>query len=111
MADQPSADLILTNGKVVTLDRQSQIAEAVAVAGDRIAAVGRTADIEAIAGEARRIDLKGRTVLPGLIDGHAHMDREGLKDHLPSLAGARRIWQGPACRPGVHELEQVPESR
>jgi hypothetical protein len=39
----------------------------------------------------RHIALDGRTVLPGLIDGHAHMDREGLKDVFPSLAGCRSI--------------------
>ena len=37
------------------------------------------------------IDLKGRAVMPGLIDGHAHMDREGLKQVFPSLANARSV--------------------
>jgi predicted amidohydrolase YtcJ len=39
----------------------------------------------------RVIDLKGKAVIPGLVDGHAHMDREGLKGVYPSLAGARSI--------------------
>src|SRR5262245_63599007 len=41
--------------------------------------------------ETRIIDLKGKVVIPGLIDGHAHMDREGLKGVYSSLAGARSI--------------------
>ena len=87
-----AANLVLTGGKVVTLDPQSRIADAVAVAGDRILAVGQVDEIAALAAaDAQRIDLKGRTLIPGLIDGHAHMDREGLKNRLPSLADARSI--------------------
>jgi len=89
MADP--ATMILTNGKVLTLDTQDSVAEAVALSGDRILTTGGSAEIAAMADDARSIDLKGRTLVPGLIDGHAHMDREGLKDRLPSLAGARKI--------------------
>lgn len=91
MTEAKSADLILTGGKVVTLDPRSQIAEAVAIAGERIVSVGRETDMAGLAAGARRIELGGRTVVPGLVDGHAHMDREGLKDRQPSLAGARSI--------------------
>ncbi|BBK41348.1 hydrolase [Allostella vacuolata] len=84
--------LLLHGGRVVTLDRGDRIAEAVAVVGDRIAAVGTCAELAAWAGPGvTEIDLAGRTVVPGLIDGHAHLDREGLKHELPSLAGARSI--------------------
>lgn len=92
MTTAPPADLVITNAKVATLDPGDTIAEAVAISGDRIARIGRTADIEALAGPGTRvIDAGGRLVVPGLIDGHAHMDREGLKDVLPSLAGCRSI--------------------
>ncbi|MCG8548628.1 MAG: amidohydrolase, partial [Alphaproteobacteria bacterium] len=91
MTIEKDADLVLTGGKVITLDPGSRIAEAVAVADGRILAVGADREIESLAGDARRIDLKGRAVVPGLIDGHAHMDREGLKNRLPSLAGAKSI--------------------
>ncbi len=85
-------DLILSGGTVLTIDPAFRIAEAVAIAGDRILAVGRGAEIRALAGERTRlIDLAGRAVMPGLIDAHAHMDREGLKALCPSLAGARSI--------------------
>lgn len=84
--------LLLSGGKIVTLDPHGTIADALAVSGDRILAVGDAAAVSAAAGaDARRIDLAGRTAIPGLIDGHAHMDREGLKLQLPSLAGATCI--------------------
>jgi predicted amidohydrolase YtcJ len=86
------ADLVLKNGKVITVDRDFTIAPAVAIAGDKILAVGSDAAIaEHIAPATRVVDLAGRTVMPGLIDGHAHMDREGLKGVYPSLGRVRSI--------------------
>ena len=76
-AQAQTADTILLDGKIVTFD--SAPAEALAVRGDRIVAVGRSADIRALAGPATRvIDLAGRTVIPGLIDSHIHAIRAGL---------------------------------
>src|SRR6476661_5957394 len=75
-AQQAPPDLILSNGKVVTVDERFTIAQAVAVRGDRIVAVGSNADIGKLAGAGtRRIDLGGRTVTPGLIDNHMHLLR------------------------------------
>jgi predicted amidohydrolase YtcJ len=72
------ADIILTNGKVVTVDDRFSIASAVAIRGDRIVAVGSDRDVAALAGTAtRRIDLAGRMVIPGLIDNHMHLLRAG----------------------------------
>jgi predicted amidohydrolase YtcJ len=66
-------DLILVNGTVITVDPDDRIAEAVAVRGERILAIGRSSDIDALAGcDTQRIDLGGRTVTPGLLDAHAH---------------------------------------
>jgi predicted amidohydrolase YtcJ len=85
-------DLVLYNGRVLTVDAGFRVAQAIAVRDGRIAAVGTSAEMLALAGTAtRRLDLSGRTLLPGLIDGHAHMDREGLKEVFPSLAGARSV--------------------
>ena len=68
-----TADLILHNGKVVTVDADFSIAEAVAVQGDRIVAVGSNADVQALAGAGtRQVDLQGKTVIPGLMDTHSH---------------------------------------
>jgi hypothetical protein len=67
---------VLRNGKIITVDEKFTIAQAVAVKGDRIIAEGTTQQIDALAGSnTRRIDLKGKTVLPGLIDNHAHLWR------------------------------------
>ncbi len=85
-------DMVLYGGNVVTLDSALHTAEAVAITGDRIAEVGASRDIRRLAGaDTRLVDLAGRTVVPGLVDAHAHMDREGLKLLYPSLAGARSI--------------------
>ena len=84
--------LILHGGRVVTLDPALRVTEAVAIADDRIAEVGASADVRRLAGaDTRLVDLQGRAVVPGLVDAHAHMDREGLKSLYPSLAGARSI--------------------
>ena len=87
-----AADLILHGGTVITIDPAFRLAEAVAVADDRIVAVGGNAEVRALAhGYTCLIDLGGRAVVPGLVDAHAHMDREGLKTVCPSLAGAASI--------------------
>ena len=66
-------DLILHSGKVVTVDSAFSIAEGVAIRGDRLVAVGTNDAVRRTAGPATRIiDLRGRTVIPGLMDGHLH---------------------------------------
>ena len=68
------ADMVLHNGKILTVDAQFSTAQAVAIRGDKIAAVGQNQTILAMAGpNTLRIDLKGRTVVPGLIDTHIHL--------------------------------------
>jgi hypothetical protein len=86
------ADIILVNGKVITVNDRFDIASGLAIAGERILAVG---DDELIRNHSddrtEVIDLRGRSVMPGLIDGHAHLDREGLKSVFPSLGPVRSI--------------------
>lgn len=87
-----AAELVLLNGKVITVDGGFRIAEALAVADGRIVAVGDNAEIADLKGPRTRvIDAAGRAVVPGLVDGHAHLDREGLKSLLPSMAGVKKI--------------------
>ena len=77
-AQQPAPDIVLANGKIITVDAQFSIAQAVAIRGDRIVAVGSNQDVGRLAGpNTRRIDLRGRSVVPGLIDNHAHFQEEG----------------------------------
>ena len=86
------ADTVLVNGNVVTVDSRLPRAQAIAVQGSTIVAVGADDDLADLIGpETVKIDLGGRTVTPGLIDGHAHLDREGLKYLYPSLAGAGSV--------------------
>ncbi|MBC7818318.1 MAG: amidohydrolase [Planctomycetaceae bacterium] len=67
------ADLIVHHAKVVTVDPQFRIVEAIAVRGERVVAVGEDEDILKLAGpKTKVIDLEGRTVLPGLMDSHTH---------------------------------------
>jgi len=81
MAAEPP-DLVLVNGKVVTVDDRFTIAQAVAIKGTRIVAVGSTAAIRKLAGPGTKvIDAQGRTVIPGLIDNHAHFVRVAEKWH------------------------------
>jgi len=77
-ASARQADLILSNGKIITVDERFTIAQAVAVKGDRIVAVGTNQEITRLAGaDTKRIDLRGRAVSPGLIDNHMHLMRGG----------------------------------
>lgn len=72
LCSQP-AGLLVTNGRIVTVDREFRIVEAAAVSGGRFIATGTTAEIRRRKGPGTQVlDLKGRTVLPGLIDSHAH---------------------------------------
>jgi len=77
------ADTILLNGKVVTVDDRFSIVEAVAIRGQRVIAVGKNADVLELQGSGTKmLDLKKRTVVPGLIDNHAHFIRAPEHDEL-----------------------------
>lgn len=72
--DALSADLLLINGRVLTMDVHDSVAQAVAVRDGKIVAVGATAAIEPLAGASTQvIDLDGRTTMPGLTDCHVHL--------------------------------------
>ena len=74
-----TADTVLLNGKILTVDDRFSTREAIAIKDERIVAVGDTADVRKLAGpDSRVIDLQGRTVIPGLIDSHLHGIRAAL---------------------------------
>lgn len=80
--EQAEPDLILYNGNFWTVDPRNPRAEAVAISSGRFLAIGRNQEVLALAaGSAKKIDLGGKTVLPGFIDAHSHPAQAGL-DHL-----------------------------
>ncbi|WAH55259.1 amidohydrolase [Pseudomonas silvicola] len=101
-----NAELILFNGRFHTVDRQNPTASAVAIREGRFVAVGSDAQAMAFRGDATRlIDLKGRTLIPGLNDSHLHLIRGGLNYNLelrwegvPSVADALRMLKDQADR-------------
>jgi predicted amidohydrolase YtcJ len=83
------ADLVLTNGKVVTVDSLRPEAEAVAIAGDTVVAVGTSEEIARYIGENTQvIDLEGRLAVPGFIEGHGHFMGLGQARMILDLAQA-----------------------
>lgn len=77
-AAQQAADLVLLNAKVVTVDRDFSIKQAVAIKDGKFLAVGSNEEIRRFAAPSTQtVDLKGRTVLPGLFDSHTHVIRAG----------------------------------
>jgi predicted amidohydrolase YtcJ len=82
-ATAQTAEKILLNGKILTVDDRFTIAEALAIRGGRIVATGSNAEVEKLRGATTEtIDLRGRTVIPGLIDNHAHWIRAAEHNEL-----------------------------
>jgi predicted amidohydrolase YtcJ len=101
-----TADLILHNGKIATVNPKQPEAQAVAVRDDRFLAVGSDDDVAKLRGPATQVvNLAGRRVIPGLNDSHLHVIRGGLNfnmelrwDGVPSLADALRMLKEQARR-------------
>ncbi len=81
-ATEPTADLVLTNGRIHTIDPADSVAEGVAVRGGRILAVGPAEAVQRLVGTTTRVlDLGGRAVTPGLVDSHAHLGPFGNREN------------------------------
>ncbi len=102
-----NAQIVLTNGNIYTMDNRTPRAQAIAIAGERILALGDNAEMRSLLGPSGRvIDLAGRTVTPGLIDAHLHFLSYGLSLQridlmgVPSLPAAlARVAQSAATTP------------
>src|SRR5215213_834324 len=96
-AQSPRAvTLVLTNGKGFTADGRGPIAQAVAIDGDRIVAVGTDAEIKPRYSGARTVDLRGRLVTPGFNDAHIHFLGGGLSLLRVDLVGAKTLAEAQA---------------
>src|SRR6266436_2684728 len=102
-ASAETADTVLFNGKILTVDRDFSVREAIAIAHGRVLATGTTADIKRLADDkARLIDLGGRTVIPGLTDGHIHGIRAAL------TFGTEVNWIGvPTLKEALEKISQA----
>lgn len=89
--DKRSISLLLVNGKIFTADERGSIAEAVAIDGERIVAVGDTKDLQSRFQAARTVDLRGRLVTPGFNDAHIHFLNGGLSLLRVDLNGAATL--------------------
>ena len=82
-----TASILFLNGTVYTFDARNSVAEAVALSGNRIVGVGTTEEISRHFTSNHVVDLRGKTVVPGLIDGHCHILGEGSALHNLNLVG------------------------
>ena len=110
------ADLLIVNGRIATFDPRQPAAEAIAIKGETIAAVGSDTDLAALRGPATRVvDAGGRSVVPGLNDAHTHFIRGGLTytnevrwDGVLSLAeGLRRMREQARRTPAPHWVQVI----
>ena len=83
---------IFFNGKIVTVDKDFTISEAVAIKAGRFVAVGSNEDILKLAGaDTEKIDLQGKTVIPGLIDAHTHLNEAAISELAEEIAVVRTV--------------------
>jgi predicted amidohydrolase YtcJ len=88
------ADLILINGKIITVNKEFAICEGVAISGNIIIATGKNNEIRKYSGpKTRIIDLRGKTVMPGLIDSHLHPESASVSELEEEIPDVHSIYQ------------------
>jgi predicted amidohydrolase YtcJ len=102
-----SADTILFNGKILTVDKDFTVQQALAIGNGRIVATGTSAAMKKLAGDkAKLVDLGGRTVIPGLTDGHIHGIRAAL------TFGTEVNWIGvPSLKEALEKIRQAAKTQ
>lgn len=90
------ADYVFVNGEVITANPEDEIAQAIAIRGNEICAVGTMEEILGLRGpETRVVDLRGNSLLPGFIDSHLHM----------LMYGTNQL--GVDCKNGVQSIDEL----
>lgn len=99
-ADPEAADILITGGTIITMDPARRVIDdgAVAIVGNRIAAVGTTAELQGRFRARETIDARRKVVMPGLIDGHGHAGHELLK----TLGADGKDWNATSERMYAH---------
>ena len=88
----PAPDLLLLNARIATVDAAESEAEAMAVFGGRVVALGTTAEMRALKGSGTRVlDAEGRRVIPGVVDSHAHPDAYAVRLRTWTLVSPDRV--------------------
>ena len=107
IASAQSADTVLFNGKILTVDKDFSIQQALAIAHGQVLATGTSAAMKKLAGDkAKLIDLGGRTVIPGLTDGHIHGIRAAL------TFGTEVNWIGvPTLKEALEKISQAAKTQ
>ncbi|MGA7994245.1 MAG: amidohydrolase family protein, partial [Bradyrhizobium sp.] len=102
-ASAQTADAVLFNGKIVTVDKDFSVQQALAIGHGQVLATGGNAAMKKLAGDkAKLIDLGGRTVIPGLTDGHIHGIRAAL------TFGTEVNWIGvPTLKQALEKIRQA----
>ena len=86
------ADQIFYNGKIITVNQKFQIVQAFAIKDDKFLSVGNNSEILGLVGpKTKKIDLEGKTVIPGFIDSHFHLDLVADERMFVPLEGAKSI--------------------
>jgi hypothetical protein len=118
-SDPQSADILITNGTIITMDGERRVLEnaAIAIVGDRIAAIGPTEELEAGFAAEQVIDASDNVVMPGLIDGHGHAGHGlvkslgtdtgewyGATESIYALGSTELFWRADALLTAVERL-------
>src|SRR5436190_379600 len=105
----PSADTVYVNGKIITVDKAFTIAQAVAVKDGRFVGVGTSEEMRRyVSSTTRVVDLKGRAVIPGLMDSHTHMLAAGAAETRAPLFRARTVAEAQAIIADFIKSKNVP---
>jgi predicted amidohydrolase YtcJ len=106
------ADTVYLNGKVITADKAFSIAQAMAVKDGRFVGVGSSAEMKKyVAANTRVVDLQGKTVIPGLMDSHSHMNGAGTAETTAQVIAAKTVADAQAIIAAFIKAKNVPPGK